>query len=178
MKGPGILQQVQDDIKKRKLEMAADEARPKTPIPTKQEFASLQQQQFEGASDKATAILLEKQAKLDRRTAAIAKAKANRQQDALATNVADDGSMVDEPAHGTGTSSTKADPLAARRAQYHRKEFRGLKTQHKGRCATSVLQCLANLPKVANLYKDKDSDCVRSEQSLDDGELFGIHEDM
>ena len=177
VKGPGLLQQIQDNKKKEKREKAIYDSLPKEPIPTKQEFSSLQQQS-QGVSDKAAAILLEKQVKLDRRTAAMAAAKAKREQDALAPTEAVDGPMVDEPTHGSRTSSIEVDSPAERRAQYHRKEFRGLKTQNKGQCAASVLQCLANLPRVAKLYKDKDSDCVRSEQSLDDGDLFGIHEDM
>ena len=171
VKGPGLMQQIQAEIKREKREKAIYDSLPKEPIPTKQEFSSMQS---EGVSDKATAILLEKQAKLDKRTAAIAKAKAKKEQDALAV----DGPVVDEPTHGPHTSSIEADSLAERRAQYHRKAFRGLKTEHKGQCAASVLQCLANLPRVAKLYKEKDSDCVRSEQSLDDSDLFGIHEDM
>lgn len=177
VKGPGLRQRIQDDVKRKKREMAILKSIPEEPIPTKQEFSSLQQQ-FEGSSDKATAISLEKQAKLERRTAALAKAKARKDQGALAESVAVDEPVVDEPTHESRASSINIDSLAVRRAQYHRKEFRGFKTQHKGQCAASVLQCLANLPKVAKLYKDKDSDCVRSEQSLDDSDLFGIHEDM
>ena len=176
-KGPGLLQQVQDDRKKRRKEEAILKATPPKPLPTRQEFSSLQQQ-FEGISDKAAAILSEKQAKLDRRTIAIANAKAKKEQDALAESEGVDGSMVEEPIHGPCSSSVNDELLALRRAQYHRKHFRGLETQHKGQCANSVLQCLANLPKVAKLYKDKDSDCVRSEQDLDDSELFGVEEDM
>ena len=176
VKGPGILQQVQDDRKKRRREEAILKATPPEPLPTRQEFSSLQQQS-EGISDKATAILLDKQAKLDRRTAAIAKAKAKKEQDALAASEGVDESIVEEPINGPCSSSVD-ESLALRRAQYHRKQFRGLETQHKGQCANSVLQCLANLPKVAKLYKDKDSDRVRSEQDLDDNELFGMEDDM
>ena len=179
VKGPGLLQQVQDEIKKQRKKIAMLRSKPEEPVPTKQEFSSLQQQQQpEGVSDKAFAISQEKQAKLDRRAAAIAKAQAKKEQDALAASEGIYGSVVDEPACGSSTASIKDDSLDARRAQYHRKEFRGLKTQHKDQCAAAVLQCLANLPKVAKLYKDKDSDCVRSEQTLDDNDLFGIHEDM
>ncbi|KAL8792267.1 MAG: hypothetical protein Q9195_005146 [Heterodermia aff. obscurata] len=177
VKGPGIQQRMQDEIKKKRREMAIAKSTPEQPLPTKQEFTSLQQQ-FEGVPDKATAISLDKQAKRDKRTAAIAKAKAKNEQDALAASAPVDESMVDEPTSGPHTSETNVDPLAVRRAQYYRKNFQGLQTQHKGQCATSVLQCLANLPDVTKLYKDKDSDCVRSEQFLDDRDLFEEHEDI
>ena len=177
VKGPGSLQRLQDEVKRDKKNMAILRATPEELLPTKQEFSS-QQPQVEGQSDKAIAISQDKKAKQEKREAAIAKAKAKREQDASAADEPLDGSVVDEPTHGPRKSSVSVDSLDVRRAQYHRKEFRGLETQHKGQCAASVLQCLANLPKVAKLYKDKDSDCVRSEQSLDDDDLFGIHEDM
>ena len=177
IKGPGIIQVIQDEKKRYRRERAILKSTPEEPIPTKQEFSALQQQS-EGVSDKATTISLDKQAKLARRTAALARAKAKKEQGDLEEGGAVDEPVVDEPTHEPRASSTSVDSLAVRRAQYHRKEFRGLKTQHKGQCAASVLQCLANLPKVAKVYKDKDSDCVRSEQDLDDSDLFGIHEDM
>lgn len=76
------------------------------------------------------------------------------------------------PATTSGGSETDDEMRPLQNTEYHRSNFRGLTGQGHGQCANAVTQCLATLPKVAEIYKNKSDEFV-----LPDGEfnedLFG-----
>ena len=60
----------------------------------------------------------------------------------------------------------------AQHTQRYRKTFRGLTGQGHGQCANAVTQCLATLPKVAEIFINKPDDSILPDKELNE-DLFG-----
>ena len=80
------------------------------------------------------------------------------------------------PAHASISSGSEVDDelemRPAQHTQYYRKTFRGLTGEGHGQCANAVTQCLATLPKVAEIYTSKPDDSILSEEEANE-DLFG-----
>ena len=99
---------------------------------------------------------IKKKAKLDRLGATVQKKRVDANKSSDDTNNDDDDDTADVEQPDSSLSPEKdAEVTPKQQLPYFRENFRGLTQFGEAQPANSVLQCLATLPKLAHLYKNK-----------------------